>query len=218
MDRLRQLSSVTLFAFLSYKRANVNIISILHSLLFQLVIGDKDFDKAVKKNLRATLFDKFQSDQRNLKSNTKAARQTLSELLKLAGPNYIVIDGLDEISEIERRTVLNELLEILRDSTETKLLVSSRAEDDISKLLKKSGPRVIRVDDKNRGCIQAYVSAETQKWLGESEFEKDIRSEIMGLLLSSLPAKSKGPYVSLNVMYTLPTVCSPMKACFFTRR
>ncbi|KAJ6039601.1 NACHT nucleoside triphosphatase [Penicillium canescens] len=86
--------------------------------------------------------------KRNLKSNTKFARETLSNMLRCAGPTRIVIDGLDELPKGERTETLQELLEVLQDSNDTKILISSRAEKDIATALNKANPDVIRVDEK----------------------------------------------------------------------
>jgi hypothetical protein len=175
--------SHTLFAFLSYKHSsNTSTISILHSLIFQLVIEDK--------NLQSVLCNKFQSNRRDLKSNTGFARETFLALLKCTGSTYIIIDGLDEIAELERQMTLHQLLDILKDCDETKLLISSRHEDDMARILKDDA-QTIRVDHKNAGCIQAYITRRTQKWLGNFNFDEQACSEIRALLFP-LAAKAKG--------------------------
>jgi hypothetical protein len=192
VDKLRSLPQTTLFAFLSYKQGNVSTISIVHSLIFQLVIGVESFDETLKQDLRAKLFDAFQSSQRSLKSNTRFAREILTDLLKCVGPTYIIIDGLDEISESKCMVeILNDLLDLIKDLTETRLLISSRAQDEIATMLKKATPKIIRVDDKNSGCIQRYISVTSEKWLLQSGFDEDACSEIKSLL-TSLSAKAKG--------------------------
>lgn len=191
VDKLKGLSKTTLFVFLSYKQGDISTVSIVHSLIFQL-IGAEDLDETLKQDLRAKLFNTFQSSQRSLKSNTRFARETLTDLLKCVGPTYIIIDGLDEIPKSESMLeTLNELLEMLKVSTETRLLISSRAQDEIATVLKKVMPKVVRVDDKNRGCIQAYVSITSEKWLGQSGFDEEARLEIKSLL-APLAAKAKG--------------------------
>lgn len=192
MNKLRSLSRTTLFVFLSYKQGDISTISIIHSLIFQLVIGVEYFDGTLRQDLRAKLFDTFQSSQRSLKSNTKFARETLTDLLKCVGPTYIIIDGLDEIPESERVVdTLNELLEMLKGLTGAKLLISSRAQDEIATVLEKTSSKVIRVDEKNSGCIQAYVSVTSDKWLNQSGFDENACSEIKSLL-TPLSAKARG--------------------------
>jgi len=171
---------LTLFALLSYKdSANTSTISILHSLIFQLATEDKDLQTVL-----------WMSKQRDLKSCTKFASEVFSTLLKCAGPTYIIIDGLDEIAELDRRIFLHELLNILKDSDEIKLLISSRQEDDISRILEDNA-QVIRVDNRNAGSIQAYINRSTQSWFQNVHFNAEAQSEIQGLL-APLAANAKG--------------------------
>jgi hypothetical protein len=193
----------TLFAFLSYKQEHLSAISILHTLIFQLAIGEDHFDENFKQDLRAKVFHIFQSSQRSLKSDTSFARQTLTDLLECVGPTFIIIDGLDEIPERERMDILTELLEIFRSSAEVRLLISSRAEDDIDKELKKTSSKFIRVDDMNRGCIHAYIDVTSDNWLRQSGFDVNACSEIKRLLIP-LSAKAKGR----SVHYSLFSLCN----------
>ena len=163
-----KLSNRTLFAFLSYKdSSSLSTISLLHTFIFQLVANDPD--------LRLLLCNAFQSRRSDLKG----------------GPTYIVVDGLDEAGELERQMILQELLAILRDTDETKLLISSRLEEDIAKLLTDSA-ETIRVDHNNAGCIQAYITSRIQQWFNEkNDLDAEAHSEIRRLL-APLSAKAKG--------------------------
>ena len=175
--------SSTLFAFLSYKHSSsTSIISILHSLIFQLVTEEKD--------LQSVLCSIFQSNRRDLKSSTRFALETILALLKCIGPIYIIINGLDEIGELERQMILLHLLDVLKDCDKVKLLISSRYEDDIIRVLKDDA-QTIRVDHQNAGCIQAYITRRTQKWLSNFNFDEQACLEIYGLLFP-LAAKAKG--------------------------
>jgi hypothetical protein len=48
----------------------------------------------------------------NLKCSFDAAASLLETLLVCAGPTYIVVDGMDEIDEIERCRLLKQLLDV----------------------------------------------------------------------------------------------------------
>lgn len=144
----------------------------------------------------------WQSKRRDLKSNTKFATEVLSTLLKCTGPTYIVIDGLDEIAELDRQILLLGLLGILKDVDETKLLISSRQEDDIARILKDNA-QIIRADNRNAGSIQTFITSRTQSWFKNSHFDAEIESEIQGLL-APLAANAKGETEnSLSVQVTL---------------
>jgi hypothetical protein len=144
-----------------------------------LAIEDRD--------LRVTL---TRSKGRDLRSYTNYAGDTLSELLKCAGPTYLIIDGLDEIPEQERQMLLSKLLTIVDGNNEVKLLISSREEYDISRILKEKA-KAIRVDSKNSGSIQAYINRRTQVWFRNTDFTAMAMSEIQGLL-APLAANARG--------------------------
>jgi hypothetical protein len=191
--------SGVLFAFLSYKESNsISTISILHSLIFQLVSEDRD--------LQIILYDAFQSNRRDLKSNTKFAQDTLSKLLECAEPTHIIVDGLDEITGSERKITLHTLLDILEECDKTKVLISSRIEDDIASALK-DNPQTVRVDHKNSGCLQAYITSRTQQWLRDSNFDAQLCSEIRALL-APLAAKAKGKHIDFVSLVSLPSEIS----------
>jgi hypothetical protein len=179
----------TIFAFVSYSDSStLTAISILHSLILQLVGDDLD--------LQLKLCDSFRSSRRDLKSNLRYVREALSELLKCTGQTYMVIDGLDETSELERQRALDELLAIIKDNDEIKLLISSRNEDDLARILKDDAV-VIRVDHRNSGCVQAYLTSRTQRWFDKSQFEADACSEIRALL-APLAANADGKHIPLR--------------------
>lgn len=97
-----------------------------------------------------------QAGDENLKSSFDAAANLFESLLVGAGPTYIVIDGLDEIDEIERCRLLKRLLEMPETCHEVKILMSSRAEADMADLLKDQVS--IRVDSRNAESIQTFVN------------------------------------------------------------
>jgi hypothetical protein len=141
-------------------------------------------------DLRQVLWQSYQSNRRRLKNDSKFIRETLSALLKCAGPTYIVIDGLDETPQTERVVILDEILALLDDSQDVKIFISSRQEMDIEKRLK-GIPKTIRLDHRNTGCIQTYVTSHTKKWFSEVDFDPKIQSEIQSLL-TPLSSKAQG--------------------------
>lgn len=97
------------------------------------------------------------------------------------GPTYIVVDGVDEIDEHERRDLLCTLLELYKDCENLKLLISSRREDDISRILRAEAQSV-HIDRKNAGEIQTYLTQRCDTWLSEHDFDLETASEIKRLL------------------------------------
>jgi hypothetical protein len=178
----------TLFAFLSYKFSNsMSALSIIHSLIFQITSDDDD--------LQAIL---CQSTSNELKKELKRAVEVLTTLLTMAGPVFIIIDGCDEIDEIERVRLLQCLLELSNCCDEVKVLVSSRTEDDIHAILSDKAVK-IRIDDRNSGSIQAFVSRQAQDWFLSRDFLPEARTEIQGLL-APLSSKANGTYLAFGML------------------
>ena len=160
----------TIYAFLSYTfSSTLSALSILHSLIFQLASDDEDLQDVI-----------CQAGGEGLKSSLEAAANLLKTLLVGAGPTYIIIDGLDEIGEIDRCRLLTRLLEMPETCHAVKILLSSREEADIIDLLKDQVS--IRVDSRNAGSIQTFVNRRVEEWFGRRNFFPEAQSEIQRLL------------------------------------
>jgi hypothetical protein len=131
-----------------------------------------------------------QSSRKNLKHNIEDAVIVLTTLLKCAGPVFIIVDGADEIDEVERGRLIKQLLTLSQSSQNAKILISSRVEQDIAKILDGEATK-IRVDHCNAGSIQAFISQHIREWYQDREFLPEARAEIDGLL-APLAANSKG--------------------------
>ncbi|KAH7009779.1 NACHT domain protein [Ilyonectria destructans] len=178
----------TLFAFLSHKfSASTTARSVVHSLLFQVCDS--------LEHLQAIL---CQTETRTLKLDLEAAVSLLRDLLCNAGPVFMVIDGLDEIEGMERARLLRCLLQVSNDCKETRILISSRMEPDIEGILRdKSTP--IRVDGRNHGSIQVFISHHLHEWFEERNFIREARNEITKLLAPLAPT-SKGMFMYAKVV------------------
>jgi NACHT domain len=170
----------TLFVFVSHTNyKNLMALSVIQSLIFQAVVDNK--------NLETVLVE---SSERDLKSNTSHASDLLKSLLLSGGPTYIVVDGLDEIEESERQILLQKLETVVKDCDELKILICSRAEEDITKALGKKA-KSIRVDQRNLGSIQGYINTRSKEWMDNCNFDIETESEVLRLL-SPLSAHAKG--------------------------
>ena len=129
------------------------------------------------------------SKERDLLGSTKYVSDMFKTVLNGVGPTYIVIDGLDEMDAVERGILLHQLLG-LEDCLETKILVSSRPEDDIAKNLE-SRATGIRVDKRNSSSIQSYVAMRTEAWIHNGDFDEEAQEQIQ-LLLAPLAANAQG--------------------------
>ena len=187
IDKTQDLAvSNTLFAFLSYRDPHITTVKIFQSFIFQLLLENPD--------LQPILSHEFQSNFRKLSSDTTYVRGLLTKLLQIAGFTYVIVDGLDEIEETERQFLLRTLLEVHRDCEDMKLLISSRAEDDITRLLQNE-IEPVRVDKKNVEDIRTYVQHRTDEWLASSGFDVETSTEARRLLVP-LVSKANGEYVS----------------------
>lgn len=186
IDKTQDLAvSNTLFAFLSYRDPHITTVKIFQSFIFQLLLENPD--------LQPILSHEFQSNFRKLSSDTTYVQGLLTKLLQIAGFTCVIVDGLDEIEESERQFLLRALLEVHRDCEDMKLLISSRAEDDITRLLQNE-TEPVRVDKKNVEDIRTYVQQRTDEWLASSGFDVETSTETMRLLVP-LASKANGEYV-----------------------
>ncbi|KAH8887852.1 hypothetical protein GQ53DRAFT_872606 [Thozetella sp. PMI_491] len=176
----------TLFAFLSYTHKScLTALSVIHSLIFQAADDNKDFQDLL-----------VESKVRELQGSTRYAASLLQGFLKTAGPTYIILDGLDEIDDAERCFLLKHLDEFSKECDKLRLLISSRAEDDISKMLHQKS-ETVRVNDRNHGSIQNYVDHRSENWMHERQFDLKTKSEML-VLLSPLSANAKDHLQQLN--------------------
>jgi len=177
-----------LFSFLRYNE-EATALTVLQTLLFQLVALDADLREALCSELRCPIRDR----KRDLKSSTRFAADTLLKLIKCApSPVYIIVDGLDEIEDAGRHLILEHLLSLgskVAGDGVLKLFVSSRREENIEHLFRDSQHGVIRLDQKNTGCIRKYVATESHRWL--AGFDKQTRSDLESLLVF-LPIDAEG--------------------------
>ncbi len=176
---LVDMSPETIFAFLSYAHQGTSCISVLHTLLFQLAEDNDDVKLVIN-----------MSNLKLLQRDSDYATKVFTDALKARGQTYIVIDGLDEIDEFDRRILLVKLCAIAADEPGVKLFVSCRKEHDIAKILQPLA-RAVSLDGRNDRCIEAYVGMRTCKWFEEAHFDHTSQSEIRGLL-KPLGKKAEG--------------------------
>jgi hypothetical protein len=177
-------------------------LSILNSISFQLSSEDDDLQAAV-----------CQSSREDLKTDINSASSLLETLIDCAGPTYIILDGLDELEEIERGRLLRQLSQLLSKCEETRIMISSRAETDIKKALRDEAVS-IRVDHRNESSIQTFINSQTQKWFKERQFLPQGQVEIERLL-APLATKSKGNHFWLSFCFIWYLF---LKGCFYMRK
>lgn len=168
-------------------QSSTTALVILQSLVFQLAIDSTDIQSILTG-----------ADERSLVGKTAYVSDLLKMLLKTAGPTYIVLDGVDEMEADERSILLRELAH-LDDCPETRMLVSCRPEDDISRVLETKATS-LRVDKRNSDSIKGYINTRLREWNRTENFDKDTQVQLQ-YLLSPLAEKAAG-----RSIFT-PTLC-----------
>ncbi|KAI5867325.1 NACHT domain protein [Durotheca rogersii] len=187
IDKVRSLGH-TAFVFLSYKQdQRATAISVLHSFIFRLASGEEDLQTVV-----------CQSCSEESKRSLQGAAALLTTVLSCTGPAYLIVDGLDEMDEEERGILLPQLLSIIKSSHEAKLFVSSRAEADLTSILRNEAT-AIRIDKRNSDCIQTFIQQWAQHWFIEREFWPEEQTQIKAGL-APLATKSKGMFLYARVV------------------
>jgi len=184
--RKRAAGYNVLFAFPRHDKPTCSsALKILHSLIFQILLDNPP--------LRPIMHEAYTSNYRQIMSSLEFTTELFADLVKDTGPVFIVVDGVDEMTELERRLLLKALTGQLQACEDLKLLVSSRGERDIALALGNDVPSA-RVDHKNITDIEACIEKQTNDWLPELQSygaDDSMRSEAK-LLLKSISSKAKG--------------------------
>ncbi|KAI1122695.1 hypothetical protein F5Y10DRAFT_281496 [Nemania abortiva] len=177
----------TLFAFASHLQPTcATARSILQSLVFQLAYQSKD--------AQAILVG---SGARDISSHSKDVSSLLNALLIDSGPIFIVVDGLDEMEVEERRTLLQQLVG-MDGCPETRILLSSRPEDDIVGILDTKAISIY-VDKRNSNSIEAYVRHRARSWIENGNFDQQAQKEIQSLL-NPIAARAQGMFLYARII------------------
>ncbi|RSL98170.1 hypothetical protein CDV31_012704 [Fusarium ambrosium] len=184
----QKLNHLTLFAFPSYKDSGTTALSIFHSLIFQLASDSLTLQTELR-----------QSSHKHLRNSLEEAADLLRSLLEIAGVVHVVIDGVDEIDPVERSKLLRELFKLVDACQNCRILLSSRAEDDISTALRGKVTE-IKVDQRNAGSIQRFVSHWMRDWFDQRRFIPEVRHEIEGWA-APLASKAKGMFLYVKVIF-----------------
>lgn len=197
---------VVLFALVSnINKTGLSAVAVLQSLLFQAAEDDPSL--RTKLLLESRLAD-LRSSLPHITDRLRGfflQRTTPSDAAVGTAPvaAYIVIDGLDEMDEDERQLLLHNLGEVARTCKNLRVMISSRAEDDIARQLQgRHSAASIRVDDKNHGSIKTYVNKRLRDWADLRGFGQETETEIRRLL-ERLPEIANGKarkFVSITML------------------
>ena len=171
------------FAFLTYRhRHDISALKILHSFMYQLVLDNK--------SLRPVLTSAYGEHYRQLTSSVPFAKDVFCTLIRNQPVTYIVVDGLDEIAVFERALLVKTLLQMQTEAANLKVLFSSRAEDDLTRLLNAKANSV-RVHDHNSPDLTNYVRQKADEFVTEMVAEPLVASEVHRFM-EIVAAKAEG--------------------------
>lgn len=159
-------------------------------------------------DLKTSLILAYKQRYRRLYSDVGFVKDLFSQYLDSMPTTFIVVDGLDEILQIDRLQFLRTMTEIFQAKINVKVLTSSRPEDGISKaILKNAQP--IWVHDCNRFDIEAYVKTQASCIVSDARTAESGLVQEISTLMGAIAAKSEGNYIILDSRspFTLPNVC-----------
>ncbi|KAI0115612.1 hypothetical protein GGR51DRAFT_503565 [Nemania sp. FL0031] len=175
------------FAFLTYQEARTSALSAIHSLIFQLIGNDEDLMAVACESMCDSL-----------KSNLTTAGDLLTSLIRCAGPMYIILDGVDEISGIERFQLVTELLRLSKTDATLRIIFSARPEADLVRLLDGTAV-VINVHEQNERNIQNYIDQRAEHIFHARNVFPTARSVIIQLL-KPLAHRAKGMFLYVRLI------------------
>jgi len=123
----------------------------------------------------------YENNFRELHSSALFNRDLLCSLVQHVQQTFIVVDGLDEIPEKDRQGILLELVEISKQCPALKVMISSREETDITRLLQ-SRAISVGIGMRNKEDIALYCKKEVSLWLDGLDLEDEVYEEISGLI------------------------------------
>ena len=186
IKRLQRARQCALFVFLSHEEQSTGrVLSVLHSLLFQVLEHDS--------SLQVLLPDYLSADRRKLLRDQDFVKQILYTVLSSLGPAYIVLDGLDEVEESNWRDLLNAVFGIKESCVEVKVLISSREVREISLALKDKVAH-LPINKHNHDDIQAFVRREMEGVLRNFANADELVQSKIRAALGSIADKSDGAF------------------------
>lgn len=129
-------------------------------------------------------------NRENHKNSMDVALEIFSTLLECSGLVYIVVDGLDEIGERERRLLTKSLIDVMEKVESVRICFSSRPEFDLKVLLWDKATS-IKVNELNEESIESYVRNWSVCWFKEQNISED-GQDLIEDRLHLLPRKANG--------------------------
>ena len=159
------------------------MLAIIRTLLYQLCQANKSLIPAVNKE-----YDSRHS--RSLPLNTWG--KLLETFICGSEPVYIILDGLDECDESERKQLLRKMLGLWQDCSNLHILVASRKEVDIRRALE-TKCATLNIEEKNRIDIKRFVIGEINDlWRRIRRIAKPTDGEFFKTVRHNIVNRSEG--------------------------
>lgn len=182
------------FAFLTYRhRYELSALGNLHSFMYQLALDNK--------SLRPVLTTAHDEHYRKLNSSISFAKDVLCKLVGHQKATYFVVDGLDEIATSERTLLVKTLLQMQVEVTSLKVLFSSRAEDDLTRLLDGKAD-LVRVHDHNTTDLTRYMDQKANELVSGMAASPEIVSEVHQIM-KIVAMKADGMFLYARLLYVI---------------
>ena len=179
-------STQILYAFPSDEDTSGNTkAAIIRSLLYQLCRANPSLIPAVNKEHNARF-----TGSRSLLSDT--CDKLLEKFICSSEPVYIILDGLDECKEVERKQLLGTILHLWKTCSNLHVLVASRKEVDIRKALE-TGCETLLLEEKNRIDIKRFVTNEINSlWRKINHIAEPKAAEFFKTVAHNIVTQSEG--------------------------
>lgn len=156
---MRACGETVIFAFLTYRNLEQGRpLKVFQNLIFQLLFEQPLLQEVVR--------EAHVRHHRELTGNVEFVKELFLDLVRDQGTIYIIIDGLDEVTEDSRSFLAESLLETTRACHNLKLLISCRNDPLLDKELNKCHFK-LRVDHHNELDILAYLKSEEMLLIGQ---------------------------------------------------
>ena len=177
-------STQILYAFPSDEDTSGNTkAAIIRSLLYQLCRANPSLIPAVNKEHDARY-------SRSLLSNT--CDKLLEKFICSSEPVYIILDGLDECKEVERKQLLRTILHLWKTCSNLHVLIASRKEVDIRQALE-TGCETLLLEEKNRTDIKRFVTSEINSlWKKINHIAEPVAGEFFKTVAHNIVNQSEG--------------------------
>lgn len=203
-----------LFFFFNSKQENSGkrtAVAFLRTILHQLLT--RSLDKVVLEACFSILSSIAEESGHDQASSVNSLWEAATEIFRRIPSLYLVIDALDECNFEERNLVLEKLVSIMRSNNGFNVVITSRPEIDIRKVIEDLSIETCFRLEFSKGFVnedlKKYVEDRLQK--SEKFTDNSLRKKVEAEILKRADVSSQLPHPT----YAIPNLVYP-RGCFFT--